>query len=25
MVDYQVFGGATHREHQRNTISYDRD
>lgn len=25
MVDYLVFGGATHREHQRDTISYDRD
>jgi hypothetical protein len=25
MVDYLVFGGATHSEHQRNTISYDKD
>jgi len=25
MVDYLVFGGATHRENQRNTISYDKD
>jgi hypothetical protein len=25
MIDYQVFGGATQKEHRRNTISYDKD
>jgi hypothetical protein len=25
MIDYLVFGGATHKEHRRNTISYDKD